>query len=132
MSDRKGSLPLKLPGSQPLGPLEAHVLPEEAHVPPKPHGPSGNPSSSKASPSRAKYSVNPPGQLWPVHLGTLSMASILKHAHCIAKLAKLAMATLTTYHPAVPSFDIFCPEVSQPANTLSNEIPSFTGPEYDL
>jgi len=40
MSNRKRSLlPLKLPGSQPLGPLEAHVLPVEAHVPPKPLGP---------------------------------------------------------------------------------------------
>src|SRR5882724_13106024 len=87
MSNRKGALPLKLPRSQPVGPPEAHVLPVEARVPPKPHGSLGNPSSSNASPSQAKYSPEPPGQLWPVHLGTLSMASLLKHAHYIAKLS---------------------------------------------
>src|SRR5882724_4089690 len=70
MSDRTRSLlPLKVPGSQPLGPPEAHVLPKplgpleacvlpaEACVPPKPHGPWGEPSSSKAGPSQAKYSL---------------------------------------------------------------------------
>jgi len=123
MSDRKRSF---LPSSYQdpnTRTLDAHVLPVEARVPPKPHGPSGDPSGSKAGPSQAKYSLNPPGQLQPVHLGTHSTASLLKHAHCIAKLSKLAVATLSTYHPAVPSLDIFHPEVSKLANTLPNEIP---------
>jgi len=59
------------------------------------------------------------------------MASLLKHAHCIAKLSKPAISMLPAYRPAMPSLDIFHPEVSQPAYTLPNEIPSFTGPEYD-
>src|SRR5882724_71911 len=94
-SDRTRSLlPLKVPGSP-----EAHVLPAEARVPPKPpgpleacvplkpQGPLGDPSSSMASPSQAKYSLTPSDQVWPVDLDGLSMASLLKHTHCIAKLS---------------------------------------------
>jgi len=41
------------------------------------------------------------------------------------------MATLFTYHPALPSLDIFCLEASRLASTLPHEFPSFTGPEYN-
>jgi len=142
-SDRTRSLlPLKLPGPlefhvlpaeahvppKPLGPLEACVLPGEAHVPPKPQGPSGNPSSSMASPSQAKYSLIPSHQVWPVHLDSLSMASLLTHACCVAKLSKPAIATLPAHCPAIPSPDIFHQEASRPTSTLLHELASITGP----
>ena len=42
------------------------------------------------------------------------------------------MMTLSAYHPAIPSLDIFHLEASKPADTLPHHVPGFTGPEYDL
>jgi len=85
-----------------------------------------------AGPSQAKYSLTPSHQVWPVHLDSLSTASLLTHACCLAKLSKPAITTFTAHHPALPSPDIFHPESSKPASTLLHELPSLTGPEYDL
>ena len=41
------------------------------------------------------------------------------------------MVTLSTYHSAIPSLDIFHLEASKPADTLPHEMPGFTAPEYD-
>src|SRR5882724_7021687 len=132
-SDRTRSLlPLKVPGTP-----EAHVLPVEAcvppkplgsleaDVPPKPQGPLADPSCPTAGPSQAKYSLTPSDQVWSVDMD----GSLLKHTHYIAKLSKLAMATLSTHHPALPSLDISHLETSRLASTLPHEFPSFTGVE---
>ena len=116
---------------KPLGPLEAHVLPAEACVPPKLQGPLGNPSSSMAGPSQAKYLLTSSHQVWLVQLDSLSMASLLTHACCIAKLSKPAIATFSTHCPALHSPDIFHLEASRLASTLLHKFPSLTGSEYD-
>ena len=84
-----------------------------------------------AGPSQAKYSLTPSDQVWPVDLDGLSTASLLKHTHCVAKLSKPAMATLSAHCPVLPSFDISHLETSRLASTLPHEFPSFTGPEYN-
>jgi len=104
------------------GPLEAHFFPAQAHCPPKPQGPSGNPSSSMAGPVQAKYSPTPSHQVLPVHLDSLSMASLFKHTCCMAKLFQPAMATLSAHHPALPSLDIFHLEASRLAQHPSSWI----------
>jgi len=116
---------------KPLGPLGDHGLPAKACVPPKLIGPAGNPSSSMAGTSQGDNSGTPSPHIWPVTLDSLSMASLLTHACCIAKLSNPAITTINTHHSALPSPDIFHLESSKLAGILLYDLPSLTRPECD-